>query len=192
MKPSVEYFAFMVDCYGIHPSCKFQAVPENPTELKSFLGLVNYYRRFIPDMATRGHPLNHLLAENIQWEWTKQCQEAYLKLKSILQSAPLLVHCDSNKPVRLAVDVLNYRLGAVLPHISENGEEKPITFASCTLSSTEQDYSRIEKEALAIIFGVKKFHQYLFGQRFTLLTDHKPLTYILGPKRGIPVLKVWW
>ena len=95
MKPTVEYFAFVVNCDGIHPSPrKVQAihevqVPENPTELKSFLGMVNYYRRFIPDMATLAHPLNGLLAENIQWEWTKQCQEAFLKLKRILQSAPL-------------------------------------------------------------------------------------------------------
>ena len=128
--------------------------------------------------------------ENIPWEWTKQCQEAYLKLKSILQSAQLLAHYDSNKPVRLAVDVLNYQLGAVLSHISENGEEKLIVFASCTPSSTEQNYSMIEKQALTITFGVKKFYQYLFGQRFTLLTERKPLTYILGPKCGIPVLAV--
>ena len=109
MKLSVKYFAFVVDRDGIHPSpCKVQAiqevqVQENPTELKSFLGLVNYYRRFIPDMTTLAHPLNHLLAENIPWEWTKQCQEAFLKLKGILQSALLLAHYDPNKPVRLAV-----------------------------------------------------------------------------------------
>ncbi|KAL9961633.1 hypothetical protein ACROYT_G030616 [Oculina patagonica] len=158
MKPSVEYFAFVVDRDGIHPSPrKVQAiqevpVPENPTELKSFLGLVNYYRRFIPDMATLAHPLNRLLAQNIPWEWTKQCQEAFLKLKSILQSAPLLTHYNPKRPVRLAVDASSFGLGAVLSHVSENGEEKPIAFASRTLSSSEQNYSMIEKEALAIIF----------------------------------------
>ena len=194
MKPTVEYFAFVVDRDGIHPSPrKVQAihdvqVPENPTELKSFLGMVNYYRRFIPDMATLAHPLNGLLSENIPWQWTKQCQEAFAKLKRILQSAPLLAHYDPTKPVRLAVDASSFGLGAVLSHLSQDGEEKPIAFASRTLSQSEQNYSMIEKEALAIIFGVKKFHQYLFGRRFTLLTDHKPLTYILGPKRGIPAL----
>ena len=79
----------------------------------------------------------------------------------------------------------------MLTHISEGGEKRPIAFASSTLSSSmpsEQNYSIIEKEALAIILGVKKFHQYLFGRRITLLTDDKHLTYILRPKRGIPVL----
>ena len=194
MKPSVEYFAFVVDRDGIHPSPhKVQAiqevpVPENPTDLKSFLGLINYYRRFVPDMATLAHPLNHLLVENIPWKWSKQCQEAFVKLKGVLQSAPLLAHNDPKKAVRLAVDSSSFGLGAVLSHVSEDGEEKPIAFASRTLSSSEQNYSMIEKEALPIIFGVKKFHQYLFGRRFILLTDHKPLTFILGPKRGIPVL----
>ena len=87
MKPSVEYFAFIVDRDGIHPSPrKAQAIQANP-----FLGLVHYSRRFIPDMATLSHPLNRLL---IHWEWTKQCQEAFLKLESILKSAPFLTHYD--------------------------------------------------------------------------------------------------
>lgn len=139
-------------------------------------------------MATLTHPLNCLLVENIPWKWSKQCQEAFQKLKGILQSAPLLAHYDPKRPVRLVVDSSSFGLEAVLSHISDDGEEKPIAFASRTLSSSEQNYSMTEKEALAIVFGVKKFHQYLFGRRFTLLTDHKLLTYILGPKHGIPAL----
>ena len=75
-----------------------------------------------------------------------------------------------------------------MSHVFDDGEEKPIAYASRSLSASEQNYSMIEKEALAIVFGIKKFHQYLFGRRFSLLTDHRPLTLLLGPKRGIPVL----
>ena len=135
----------------------------NWTAPEMALGLVNYYCRFVPDMATLVHPLNRLLVENIPWKWCKQCQEAFQKLKGILQSAPLLIHYDPKKPVQLAVDASSFGLGAVLSHVSENGEEKLIAFASRTLSLSEQNYSMIEKEALAIIFGLKKFHQYLFG-----------------------------
>ena len=196
MKSSVEYFAFIVDRQGIHPSPrKVQAirevpVPENSTELKSFLGLVNYYRKFIPDMSTLVNPLNCLLSQDVPWSWSDACQESFQKLKDILGKSPLLTYYDSTKPVRLAVDASFYGVGAVLSHVSEDGEEQPIAFASRTLSASEQNYSMIEKEALAIIFGLKKFHQYLYGRRFSLITDHKPLTLLLGPKRGIPVLAV--
>ena len=74
----------------------------------------------------------------------------------------------------------------MLSHVLPTGEEKPVAFVSRTLSSSEKNYAQIEKEALALVFGVKRFHQYLYGRKFTLLTDHRPLTTILGPKKGIP------
>ncbi|PFX25280.1 Uncharacterized protein K02A2.6 [Stylophora pistillata] len=160
MKPSVEYFAFMVDNDGIHPSpCKVQAiqevpVPENPTELKSFLGLINYYCRFIPDMTTLAQPLNRLLVENIPWKWSKQCQEAFQKLKGFLQSAPLLAHYNPKKPVRLAVDSSSFGLGAVLSHISEDGEEKPIAFASPEENTPEElRFYRAKREEFTVRDG---------------------------------------
>ena len=125
---------------------------------------------------------------NAAWVWTETCQVAFKKLKELLLNSPLLAHYDPNKPVRLAVDASSYGLGVVLSHVSDDGEEKPIAYASHSLSASEQNYSMIEKEALAIVFGIKKFHQYLFGRRFSLLTDHRPLTLLRGPKRGIPVL----
>ena len=95
------------------------------------------------------------------------------------------MHFDTALPLRLTTDASNYGFGAVVSHVLENGEEKPIAYASGSFSKAERNYSQIEKEALAIIFGVKNFHQYLYGRKFSLQTDHKPLTWLLS---NIPTL----
>ena len=108
--------------------------------------------------------------------------------KKCLISSPLLVHFNSKLPIKLATDASSYRLGAVLSHVLPHGIEQPIAFASRTLSCLKVNYPQIEKEALAIIFGVRKFHKYLYGKPFVLVTDHKPLTTLLGPKTSVPTL----
>ena len=95
----------------------------------------------------------------------------------------VLVHYDSNLHLRLAADASQYGLGAVISHTLSSREERPIAFASRSLSKNEQNYSQIGKEAPALIYGVQKFHTYLYGRKFTLVTDHKPLTTIFGPKK---------
>ena len=105
-----------------------------------------------------------------------------------MQSAELLVHFDPAKELVLATDASDYGVGAVLSHKMEGGTARPIGYMSRSLNGAERNYSTLEKEALAIIFGVKKFHQFLYGHSFTIKTDHKPLEGLLNEKKGIPAL----
>lgn len=132
-------------------------------------------------------PLNDLLQVNKAWNWTAKCQQSFQRSKEMLLNSDVLVHYDMTKPLILATDASPYGVGAVLSHLV-NGKERPIAFVSRTLTKTEKQYSQIDKEALGIIFGVKKFHQYVYGRQFTLVTDHRPLTALFGPNRPIPTL----
>ena len=113
--------------------------------------------------------------------------DAFKQLKQLIVSAPVLTHYDPKLPVVLDADASAYGIGAVISHIFPNGEERNIAFSSRTLSKAERGYAQVEREALGIIYGMK-FHQYLFGKKFKIRTDHKALTTILGPKTGIHTL----
>ena len=191
---SVEYLGQVVSREGIHPSSKkVEAIlkvqpPTDISELRSFLGMVNHYRKFIHFLADLSAPLNNLLRKDTPWQWTEECQQSFEQIKEALTSTKVLAHYDSKLPVGLACDASAVGVGAVLFHRYEDGAERPIAYASKSLTKAEKNYSQIEREALSIIYGVKKFHQYLYGHSFLLLTDHKPLLTIFGEKKGIPVM----
>ncbi len=113
--------------------------------------------------------------KHTQWEWGDKQQQAFEAARRQLTTNWILVHYDLSKPIVLACDASPYGLGAVLSHKLESGEEKPIAFTSCSLAQAEKRYSQLEKEGLAIVFGVKRFHQFLYGRQFTIPSDHKPL-----------------
>ncbi|UYV78825.1 K02A2.6-like, partial [Cordylochernes scorpioides] len=193
LQKEIEYLGHLVTEEGIRPlDHKVQAIqkaktPTNISELRSFLGLVNFYGKFIPNLPELLKPLHELLHKKRPWVWTKECGEAIDKCKNSITSERVLVPYDATLPLCLATDASQIGVGAVLSHIIE-GQERPIMFASRTLSVAEQNYSQIEKEALAIIYGVTKFHQFIYGRKFILITDHKPLVTILGSRSGIPTL----
>ena len=191
MQNEVIYLGYQINEDGIFPvkekidAIKSAKEPTNVSELKSFLGLLNHYHRHFQNFADTLEPLHNLLRKGVKWEWTEKEQTSFEKAKLILNETKFLVHYDPQKPIILACDASPYGIGAVLSHYMPDGSEKPVTFASRTLSQTERNYSQIEKEALAIIYAIKKFHQYLFGKRFILFTDHKPLLGLFSEK-GIP------
>ena len=184
--PSVAYLGHIITQEGLHTEeTKVRAIvdapePTNVGELRSFLGMVNYYGKFLPDLATTLAPLYHLLRKSCHWSWGTKQKKAFSQVKELLRSGRVLTHFDDRLPLVLACDASPYGLGAVLSHRLPNGEEKPVGFASRTLTKAETNYSHLDKEGLAIIFGVKKFHQYIHGRRFEIKTDHKPLTHIFS------------
>ncbi|KAL5515892.1 hypothetical protein EMCRGX_G001137 [Ephydatia muelleri] len=190
LKESVEYLGHVISRNGICTSPKKieviqkEPIPLNVTELRSFLGIVNYYGKFIQSVADLCEPLNELLQKNTPWMWTATCMESFNQLKQALGSAEVLCHYNPSEEISLACDASAHGLGAVLSHHFKDGSERPISYASRTLSKAKRNYSQIEKEALSI-FGLKKFHQYLYGRKFLLVTDHQPLVKIFGPKTGI-------
>ena len=139
-------------------------------------------------MAVLCKPLYDLLQKGVEWNWGVKQEEAFNVLKSKMISAPVLGIYNRNLPVKLDCDASYYGIGAVLSHAYPNGDEKPVAFASRTLNENEQNYSQLDKEALAIIFAVKKFNQFLYGRRFTLRCDNKALCRIFGDKFSTPVL----
>ena len=191
-KKRVVFCGHEIDAEGLHKTQdKVNAVnnapqPTNVSQMRSFLGLINYYHRFLPNLATILHPLNRLLEKNKPWVWTADCENAFNKAKTLITSKEVLTHYNPDLQVKLACDASPYGLGAVMSHVMQDGSERPIAYASRTLSSAERNYSQIDKEALALIWGVKKFHNYLYGRKFTLVTDHQPLTSIFNPAKSIP------
>ncbi|XP_045477956.1 uncharacterized protein K02A2.6-like [Harmonia axyridis] len=155
-KPSVAYVGYIIDKNGLHKSKeKIDAIlkvpyPQNVTQLKSFLGMVNYYNRFIPNASSLLKPLYKLLQKNSSWKFDTACVHSFETVKRVLGSETILVHFNSQQTVHLFVDASQYGLGAVIMHIIE-GSFRPIAYASRTLSQSELKYSQIEKEAAAII-----------------------------------------
>ena len=194
MQQSVTYMGCVISAEGISPTeDKVEAIkkaprPENCTQLRAFLGMINYHGKFIRNLSSILQPLNQLLQKDQEFRWSPQCEEAFNKAKESLSSSHVLVHYNPSLPVILESDASQYGIGAVILHRFPNGDERPIAYASRSLNSSEKNYSQIEKEGLAIIFGVTKYYMYLFGRKFTLRTDHKPLLKIFAPDSATPVL----
>lgn len=202
LKPSVEYLGHKISAEGLHPTTeKMRAVMEAPTptcksELRSFLGLINYYAKFLPNLSSTLSPLYRLTKKDVTWSWDQEAKTAFVNAKELFCKSRVLVHYDPDKPLFLECDASSRGIGAVLSHRFADGTLRPVAFASRTLSSAEVNYSQIDREGLALVFGVTRFRQYVYGRRFTLITDHKPLMHLFGrnvsvPAMGSPRVRRW-
>ena len=193
-QPWVEYLGHTLSQEGIAKGPKVNDVlkmdpPTDVSSLKSFLGSVQFYAKFLPpNLATISAPLFKLTKKNNPWKWGEEEQKAFKRLKELLSSENVLVHFDKNVPIGIACDASNIGIGAVLFHRFKDGSERPIANVSKTLTEAQRNYSQIQKEALAIVFGLKKFYQYLHGREFILVTDHRPLLAIFGSGKETPAL----
>ncbi|PIC32480.1 hypothetical protein B9Z55_012795 [Caenorhabditis nigoni] len=193
LQSQIRFLGFIVDRFGRRPDpAKIEAIcqmpaPTDVSKLRSLLGMVQFYGSFVKDLHNYRAALDELTKKDAEFEWTTACQASFDKIRDILKSDLLLTHYDPKLPIVVAADASNYGIGAVITHRFPDGSEKAIFHASRTLTSAQRGYAQIEKEALGLIFAVEKFHRYIHGRKFTLLTDHKPLLAIFGSKKGIPV-----
>ena len=148
--------------------------PTNPTEVRSFLGLASFYRRFILDFAQISSPLTDLTHKGRQFVWTDDCEEAFNSLKQALTSPPLLAYPDFGNKFFLATDASQDAVGAVLSQM-EDGKDRVVAYYSQKLTATQRKWSTYDRKLWAIVSSVRHFRHYLRGQEFTILNDHQPL-----------------
>ncbi|XP_030851766.1 uncharacterized protein K02A2.6-like [Strongylocentrotus purpuratus] len=182
---SINFFGNRYSKDGIQPDPQKVAdlagmpIPSTKAELQHFLGFITYLSHFIPDFSTKTAVLRDLLKKEADFIWEPHHQAAMEKLKREVSEKSLLQFFDTTSPVYLQCDASLQGLGVALLQHDQEGRLRPVAYASKALSSTETRYSCIERELLAIVFGVERFHTYLYGRLFHVITDHKPLLMIM-------------
>ena len=192
----VSFLGYKVTPEGLEPEPRLMEAisklppPTNVAEVRSFLGLVGYYRRFIKKFSDKAAPLNTLLCKDQVWTWTQECQHAFETLKGEIASRPVSAYPGFSKPFRLYTDASNIGQGAILAQKQE-GKEKIICCASRTLNNAESNYSTTKKECLAIVWGVQVFRPFLVATHFEILTDHYALQWLRSMKSTSAILHRW-
>ena len=197
VKQEVKYLGYVVSNAGVCADVdKVRAVqdfprPQNLKQLRSFLGLASYYRRFIPKFSQVAAPLYALTKKDAPYQWNSSCQDTFEQLKQKLIQAPVLAFPDFSKHFILETDASGVGLGAVLSQEQEDGRPKPLCYASRTLQAHEKNYGISELEALAVVWAVKHFRVYLFGHKCRVYTDHEALVSLMNNPHPSGKLARW-
>jgi len=196
--PEVTYLGYVVSRDGVRVDPdKVSAIeqypePKNVKQVRRFLGMAGYYRRFIANYSDVSLGLTNLLkGAKGKFTWTKEAEESFKWLKKALVSSPVLISPDYTKPFILACDASRDGVGCALMQSDQEGNERPVAFMSKKLNSAQKNYSVTELECLAAVLGVKKFRPYLEGQAFTIVTDHASLKWLMQQKELSGRLARW-
>ncbi|KAK7097274.1 hypothetical protein V1264_004279 [Littorina saxatilis] len=169
------------------------SVPTTKKQVRSLVGLISFYRRYVPSFASIVSPLVELTKKNQpnKVRWSKECQMAFDRVKEILSSEPLVRLPDFSRPFTVRSDASSTGIGAALMQPDDDDVLHPVLYASRKLLERETRYSTVERECLALVWAVDKFHRYLFGSHFFVETDHRPLTYLRQSKTANGRLLRW-
>ena len=187
MQTRVEYLGHFISQDGISvDNRKIDVIrqwpmPANTSDVRSFLGIASYYRKFVKHFAAIAMPLTDLLHKDNVFRWQNAEQEAFEQLKMSLTTAPVLALPDPSKPFLVTTDASDYAIGAILSQDQGKGEQ-PIAYESRKMTPAELNYPVHEKELLAMVHAINIWRPYLEGQKFTAITDHASLEYIRTQK----------
>ena len=196
-KRKTDYLGFEISSEGIMPSKgKTSAIlnyprPTNPKQVKRFLGMASYYRKFIKDFSTKSEPINKLLKKDSKFEWSDICEKNFNEIIQALVNLPILIYPDFNKPFILETDASTVGLGAVLTQADKSGVNRAVGYASRLLNKAELNYSATELECLAIVWATEQFKPYLYGRKFQIHCDHNPLVFIDNMKNKTSRVSRW-
>ncbi|GBG63158.1 hypothetical protein CBR_g36927 [Chara braunii] len=166
-------------------------VPTTITQVRAFLGLASYYRRFIKGFAAIAGPLMNLLRKDQSLIWTPECDQAFSKLKAALISAPVLIRPDPKKPFVLITDWQPEAISAILAQVGPSGLESVVEYASKSVPAYKRNYAAPTGECYAALWGISHFRAYLYWQKFTLVTDHEPLLALKKSKDYSGMIGRW-
>jgi len=192
LRRGVSYLGHVTGQTGIRPDEKRKRAVKDypePRTTRELKGLAGYYMMFTPNFSKRAKPRTGLLKKNTPYIWNEN-GAAFATLKTLLTTEPLFQNPDFTRPFVLTTDASNDAIGTVLSQ-GPRGKDLPKAYASRTLNNAERNYPTVEKELLAIVWGCKYFRQYLYGRNFTIVTDHRPLTWIFSVKDPSSRLLRW-
>ena len=194
----VHHLGHIISARGIQPDPKKMAAvanmvaPRNVKGVQQFLGVMNWFRKFIPNFSEVAAPLNHLTKKTTEFNWTGECEQAFRQLKELLVTAPILRLPDPRRPFVLMTDASDKQIGAVLlQKDSDDDELHPVSYLSRTLDVHQARYATIEKECLALVWAVQEHRKLLYGQKFLVKTDHRPLMWLMTKNELPPKLTRW-